>query len=140
MPGKRSWRRSFSIAASIVILLGLSAGIFYKTNTNVIQVDPEVENAQFYFASLLEQEIEKVNARSNPETQQIIDDAMQQLDKLEQDYKMLENDLKQNGNSKHLLHAMITNFQTRINLLQDVLMQIDEIENLKNNQNETTII
>lgn len=136
---RRNWWRPLSIAASIVIVFGISAGIFYNSKTTV-NVDPEIENAQFYFTSLLEQEIEKVNARNNPENQQIIDDTMQQLTKLEQDYKQLEKELRQNGNNKQILHAMITNFQTRINLLQDVLIRIDEIENFKHNENETTII
>lgn len=138
---KYYWRKPLSIAASIAVLIGVGLGISYHNMQMPATGDfPEVENTQFYFTSLLQQEIEKVNALKSPETQHIIEDAMKQINDLEQDYKQLENDLLQNGNSKQILHAMITNFQTRINLLQDVLVQIDEIKNLKNKENETTII
>ena len=58
---------------------------------------------------------------------------------MEKDYKELERNLIQGGNSKLILSAMITNFQTRINLLNAVLNQIETIKILKNNGNENTI-
>lgn len=137
---KRNWWRPLSIAASIALLICVGIGVSYNNSVSNTESFPEVENAQFYFASLLQQEIEKVNALKSPETQKIIEDAMNQISNLEQDYKQLENELIQNGNSRQILNAMITNFQTRIDLLQDVLTQIDEINNFKNNENETTII
>ena len=55
----------------------------------------------------------------------------------ENNYKELELDLINGGNSKLILSAMITNFQTRIDLLQDVLQQVEEIKNI---DHENTII
>ena len=57
---------------------------------------------------------------------------MVQLKKLKNNYGLLEKDLINGGNSKLILSAMITNFQTRIDLLQDVLDKIETIKNLKN--------
>ena len=54
--------------------------------------------------------------------------------------KRLEEDLANEGNSKQILHAMIINYQTRINLLQDVLTQIEEIKQFKTTQDENQII
>lgn len=140
-PKRRNRWKTLSIAASIAFLSCVGIGVFYNgIKTNTAEVVSEIEEAQFYFASLLQEEIEKVNAQSSPDTKQIIDDTMRQLHKLEQSYQQLRNDLMENGNSKQILHAMITNFQTRINLLQDVLIQIDEIKNLKSKEHETTTI
>ena len=55
-------------------------------------------------------------------------------------YKVLEQDLLNGGNSKLILSAMITNFQTRIDLLQDVLDQVENIKNLKNYNDENYTI
>lgn len=136
----RQWK-TLSIAASIALLVCVGVGVSYKgLETRSANDFPEVENAQFYFTSVLQQEIEKVNAMKTPDTRQIIADAMSQLAKLEEDYTLLQKDLLQNGNSKAILNAMVTNFQTRIDLLQEVLLQIDEINNFKMQKDETKII
>ncbi|MCM5663112.1 hypothetical protein [Galbibacter mesophilus] len=132
-----------SIAASVVVLM--IVGIqFFKSPTdavNAIAEEPtEVQKTQFYFASIISEEMEKIEAESTPETKKIVSDAMLQIQKLEKDYKKLEEDLANDGNSKKILHAMIINFQTRISLLEDVLDQIEEVKNLNTSNNENQII
>ena len=56
------------------------------------------------------------------------------------DYIKLEGELLNGGNSKLILSAMITNFQIRIDLLNDVLNQIETIKNLKNYNDENFTI
>ncbi len=132
---KPSWKKLFSIAASIAILAVVSIGLLNQTPSieeQVAKVSPEISNSQFYFASLIEDQITELNAENSPETQKIISDTMIQLKNLEANYTNLEKDLVAGGNSKLLLSAMITNFQTRIDLLNDVLEQIEDIKNLKN--------
>ncbi|MGB6150661.1 MAG: hypothetical protein WBG48_01610, partial [Pricia sp.] len=75
-----------------------------------------------------------------PQTRRIIDDSMAQLKKLEADYAQLEQDLVNGGNSKLLLSAMITNFRTRIDLLQDVMDKIESLKNLKKYDDTKTTI
>ena len=102
----------------------------------VAEISPEVSQTQFYFASLIEEQVRQLENESTPETQKIIDDTMIQLNKLDTNYKVLEQDLLNGGNSKLILSAMITNFQTRIDLLRDVINQIETIKNLKNYNDE----
>jgi hypothetical protein len=59
---------------------------------------------------------------------------------LETDYKKLEQDLIQGGDSKLILSAMITNFQTRIDLLREVMERVEEVKQFKNESHENTII
>lgn len=132
---KFNWWKPLSIAASLALLVAL---VYPRLDLNksveeqVAEISPEVANTHFYFASLIEQQVMELEAEETPETRKIISDTMDQLKKLEQDYKMLENELLNGGNSKLILSAMITNFQTRIDLLNDVLNQIETIKNLKN--------
>ena len=65
---------------------------------------------------------------------------MIQLNKLEINYKKLEQDLLNGGNSKLILSAMITNFQTRIDLLQEVMDKIENIKTFKNYDDENITI
>lgn len=132
---KIAWWKGVSIAASVAVLIAVSIGFFNQGSSienQVAKVSPEVSNTQFYFASLIEDQVKELQAESSPETQKIIFDTMLQLKNLETDYGRLEKELLSGGNSKLLLSAMITNFQTRIDLLQDVLEQIETIKNLKN--------
>ncbi|WP_430409458.1 hypothetical protein [Kordia sp.] len=129
------------IAAACVILLSL--GIFIGSNvqfgseTQEVTFSPEVENSQMYFASLIEEELSKVKAAEDEDTKEIIQDALLQLKRLENDYTDLKNQLIEHGDDKRILYAMVTNFQLRIDLLKNVLVQIEEIKLFKN---EDTII
>lgn len=129
------------IAAACVILLGL--GVFIGSNiqfgeeTQEVTFSPEVENSQMYFASVIEEELVKLKAAENEDTKEIIQDALLQLERLENDYTDLKNQLIEHGDDKRILYAMVANFQLRIDLLQNVLAQIEEIKLFKN---EDTII
>ncbi|MDP5230547.1 MAG: hypothetical protein NWQ38_09150 [Cellulophaga sp.] len=129
-----------SIAASVLVIFGLGF-VFLNANPSldkqVVKISPEISKTEFYFANVIQLEINKLQNENTPATKKIIDDTMLQLTKLESDYGKLENDLINGGNSKFILSAMITNFQTRIDLLADVLEQIDEIKKI---QHEKAII
>ena len=141
---KKNTFKYLSIAATLILICSLSMVLFYNSspsiNEQVVEISPEISKTEFYFANLIEQEVNKLQNESSPETKKIIADTMIQLDKLEKNYKSIESDLINGGNSKLILSAMITNFQTRIDLLEDVLNQVEEIKNIKNTDNEKTII
>ncbi|MEK6155221.1 hypothetical protein WIW50_18260 [Flavobacteriaceae bacterium 3-367] len=140
---RSSWWKPLSIAASVAILLAVGIGLFapkQSLDERMAKIAPEVSKTQFYFTSLVEEQVKLLESQSTPETQKIIDDTMIQLKKLEDNYTTLEQDLLNGGNSKLILSAMITNFQTRIDLLQDVLNQIDTIKTLKNYNDENYTI
>jgi len=142
LPNK-AWWKPLSIAASIAIICAITFGVFNSKPSleqQVAEISPEVSRTEFYFASLIEEQINELKNESTPETKKIVDDTMIQLKKLETNYTKLEQDLINGGNSKLILSAMITNFQTRIDLLQDVLNTIESIKNLKNYDNAETKI
>ncbi|MGB7393768.1 MAG: hypothetical protein WA913_05185 [Pricia sp.] len=140
---KKAWWKLLAIAASIALLCALAVGLYESQLTmeeQVAEISPEVSRTQYYFAGLIEQQVSELESKNNPQTRQVIDDAMVQLKKLESDYTRLEKDLVYGGNSKLILSAMITNFQTRIDLLEDVAHEIKTIQKLNTtNDTETTI-
>ena len=136
---KRSIWPVLAIAASFALVISVGISVFNAGNP-ANQIDPEFKKTEFYFASVLQTEMEKLEAEDSPVTKKLVEDTMIQMNKLEADYLALEKKLQQPGDQKLILHAMITNFQTRINLLQDVLQQIENIKQLKNNSDENTII
>lgn len=140
---KTAWWKPLSVAASIalVALLGYQAfGPQPSIKQQVVRMAPEVSQTEFYFANVIEQQIEVLQEEKTPETAQLVDDTLTQLQRLDKDYQSLEQDLIEGGDGKIILSAMITNFQTRIDLLKEVLSQIENIKNLKSQNDESFTI
>lgn len=140
---KQSWFswRPLSIAASVIILLGIGL-TFLQTapqDADLASVSPEMEQTQSFFTGAINQELAALQDLETPETKKMVDDALEQLTILETEYKSLKIDLKQSGQDKRVIYAMIVNFQSRIDLLKEVAAQIDELKNLKNNSNENLL-
>lgn len=128
-----------SIAATVLVLLGLAFGLFAQTPSvteQVAEISPEIGQTQYYFASLVEGQLKELEASRTPKTEKIIADALVQIKSLESNFSHLERELINGGNSKLLLSAMITNFQTRIDLLQEVMQQIENITITKDDTDE----
>lgn len=140
---KRNIWRSLSLAASFALLCVLGLQVFNtkpSLKEQVVEIAPEVSQTEFYFANLIEEQVQLLKDEKSPETAKLVDDTLLQLGKLEADYSNLEQELVNGGNSKIILNAMITNFQTRIDLLKEVLTNIENIKNLKSHDDENTII
>ncbi len=137
------WRKVLTIAASVLILFGISFSIMKLTPKKEVElatVSPQMEETQSFFTSTIEVQLEEINKISSPETTKLVSDAMEQLKKLEADYEHLKKDLFHSGNDKRVISAMIRNFQKRASLLENVLEKIDDINNFKTSKNESPII
>ena len=58
------------------------------------------------------------------------------MQELEADYEKITHELADKGENKQLIHAMITNLQTRISFLEDVLTKIENIKKIKESYHE----
>ena len=138
-----TWKPFLAIAASLVLMIS----VFTYTQQNskdlyeLANVSPEMATTQDFFANTIATELEKLDEVKSPETQKLVDDAIFQISILDAQYLELKKDLSESGNDKRVIFAMITNFQNRIDVLQSVIQQIENVNQLKNNQNEksTTI-
>ncbi|NNL15055.1 MAG: hypothetical protein HKO81_00255 [Flavobacteriaceae bacterium] len=132
VPKRIFWKPLISIAASIVLLVAL----FFGTQQEVMakdlgSVSPEMAETENFFTSTISSELAKLNGETSPETVSLIQDALKQLETLEIEYAFLKQDLAESGDDQRVIFAMISNFQNRIELLQNVLQKIEEIKQLK---------
>lgn len=142
-PNKTVWWRPLAIAASIALVCVLGVQLYQTQNSiqdQIVEIAPEVSKTEFYFASLIEAHVEQLKNEKSPETAQLVDDTLIQLKKLEKNYEQLERELINGGSGDMLLNAMIINFQTRIDLLQEVLNHVESIKTLKNQNDENFTI
>ncbi len=130
------------IAAAILILFGIFRTDFFGSpQENAVKTSPKVQETQMYFASIIKKELAKVEKEQNsPETKQLVQDALIHMAALDKDYQKLTLELEKNGESKQLIHAMITNLQTRISFLEEVLKRIESIKKIKENYHENKTI
>ena len=136
-----NWWRPLSIAASVVVIIGLGFSLLKSPEPSgeLASVSPEMEQTQTFFVTTINTEIEKLKSFETPETKAMIDHALKQITSLEEEYQLLKQDLIDSGNDKRVIYAMISNFQKRIDLLEQVVVIVEEIKNLKMNDNEITI-
>ncbi len=124
---------SFAVAASMLLIIGVS--FFYKSNEkpkNLQFASIETRQTDSIFTVLIEKELLKIKEKKSPENENIIQDALKQMKILDIDYQCIIQELKNNGENKSIILALITNLQTRISFLQNVLQHIENIEKIKN--------
>lgn len=137
------WGPVIGIAASIAVALMLFGNSFIMapgSKGELASVSPEMKETQDFYSLVIERELNAIEEEKTPENEAIINDALKQMEKLENEYSLLRKDLLNSGSDKRVIYAMINNFQQRIDLLNDVLTQIENIKSLKSQSHESTII
>lgn len=136
------WKPFLSIAASIVLLISVFTMLKPAEQVkDLASVSTEMYKTQNFFTSTISEELLKLNDERSPDTEVLIKDAMNQMKILEKEYESLKIDLTKSGDDKRVIYAMISNFQTRINILKNVMETIENVKQSKqqNNENSTTI-
>lgn len=133
------WRISV-VAAGLLLLVTVSGIMWLQLKQDLPDLSdysPEISATSQHFDRLLTQKIRLLNAENSEAAKPIVNDALIQLKQMETDYQQMELDILNGGNSNLILKAMIQNFQTRIELIESV---INQIENLKITHYENEIL
>jgi rubrerythrin len=138
---KKRWRKSYSIvaaAASVVLLLGVWLGTIFAgyQGMELAQISTEMEETQDFFVTTIANELKRVEGERNAETEQMINDSLERIARLELAYNQLSLELKENSDDQRIIMAMIDNFQQRVEILQSLLNQIEDLKSLKTQNNE----
>lgn len=141
---RKNYWYSMSIAASVLLVVGFFT--FFNSNLNKTQQKQDLEFASkqtretdSIFTAMIRLELEKVKEKKSPINQQIVSDALVQMEILDKDYEKIKQELIKNGESKQIIYAMIRNLKTRIAFLEDVLQHIENNEKLNDTTHENTI-
>ena len=119
-----------AIAASVLLFFGYWLG---NSNSNkgleLADVSPKMEETQGFYLATIHREIEVIKKQETTQNKQIIEDAFAQLEKLENNYQKLTLELKESNEDKRVVYAMISNFQRRLEVLQNLVDRLEELEN-----------
>ena len=134
-PKKRNWI-PLSLVASLFLSFGVMLYFYSNFQQEEIQLSPQVQETQDYFSSVIQSELKNLKEQKNPMTTVLITDALHEMEKLETDYEKLKKEIAKNGENKQVVFAMITNMQTRISFLQQVMEQVEQLNNFNTDKNE----
>jgi len=136
---KFSWMH---IAASVVVLLGLSFGVFKYiqpqvsgntqeiANTQTVDtkslgdISPGLKKVEDYYLASINSELSKMTY--TPETKELFDGYLIQLNELDKEYQKLSLELTESGPSELTVNALIDNLKLRLNLLYRLRSQLQE--------------
>ena len=119
-----------AIAASVLLFFGYWMGNQNMQNgLELADVSPKMEETQNFYLATIHNEIKQIESEKTPENQIIIDDAFVQLEMLEKAYQNLTLELKESNQDKRVIYAMISNFQQRLEVLQNLMNQLEEFKN-----------
>lgn len=138
------WTPLLAVAASlllVIMLTGNFTGLGFTNNQgDLANVSPEMKETQLFYSTLIKTELARLEDAKSPETEAIVNDALNQMEKLDLEYEKLKKDLVKSGQDKRVIFAMVSNLQQRIDILNNVLSRIEEIKQLKNPNNESNYI
>ncbi len=136
---KFSWLR---IAASVVVLLGLSFGAlkYFQpqvsgntqeiANTKTVDtktlgdISPGLKKVEDYYLASINLELSKMTY--TPDTKALFDGYLRQLNELDKEYQKLSLELTESGSGELTVNALIDNLKLRLNLLYRLRSQLQE--------------
>ncbi|MEX0289696.1 MAG: hypothetical protein AB3N14_11355 [Flavobacteriaceae bacterium] len=153
-PEKRNSKFIFlKIAATVLVLLSVGYFTFQQIGKNdeikttVVAKDPQVEEQKGISLGDLSPDLKKVEnyyvANINLELSQLevsqdnkilVDDFMERLEELNEEYKKLNIELNEIGPNDQTITALIKNLQLRLQLLQKLKTKLNELKSSRNEQ------
>ena len=125
-------RKIWAIAASIILLIGCFS-IFYLKNSPesteqiVAEVAPQYNDKMVQYASLIETKREEIKAIEMHDPVMYKEFATE-IEKLNQDYQNLQDELPQTPNQGELVEAMIQNLRVQLDILNRQLIIIQKVK------------
>jgi DNA repair exonuclease SbcCD ATPase subunit len=136
-PKRRLPWKWMSIAASIILAIGFFIGQNSQNEApKLSDVSSKMAEVENYFVNTINFEVRELEKSRSLETEEVIEQALEKIEKLEDDYKTFIEELSKNGKQEKVIHQMIQNYQKRLEILQNTLIQIELIKNQKTFSNE----
>ena len=137
--GHRPMRWLRIAAAVAMIFAGSTAGIYFLTGEKADrelsgkehsgrELYREIMETEQYYSRMVSDRYEELQPFlvSDPAAKEMLATDMEELDEV---YKELKEDLKDNASNPEVIEAMILNYRVKLEILEDLLYQLKEKEN-----------
>ena len=135
--------RWLRIAAAVaMIFAGSTAGIYFLTGEGIeadrhsSELYLEILETEQYYSQIVSDRYKELKPFlvSNPGAKEMLSTDMEELDEV---YEELKEDLKDNASNPEVVEAMILNYRVKLEILEDLLIQLKEKENQDYEKNES---
>ena len=144
-PKKKKYRW-LQIAASVSLIVSLSIGYLNTDteeeipirNTKEIRLgslSPEFKSIENYYTNSINYEISNLDVDEN--NKEILDSYLAKIGELTTEYTSLTKELNTKGVNDEVINALINNLQLRLQLLQRLKKQLNDLEQLNSARNES---
>ncbi len=114
-----------SKAAAVLLILGIGVLLgTYMANSNnnertLSDISPEYAEVENYYTQQVKNNINQLESKG------VDAKVLEDVQELEKEFEKLKKELGRTKNDEQIVHAMIENYRTKINILQRVLNRID---------------
>jgi len=128
----------FVLRIAALFLLISTIGVVYinrktKGSVDIASINPELAKQQSRYASIIEYKREELVQIKSQEPQ-LYHEFSTEIAKLQANYRKLQRDLKTSPNQEMTLRAMIKNMQVQADVLNQQLLIIQQLKQLKTEQ------
>lgn len=137
LPGNRWLLPLMKVAVVVVLLISITLALYYQNFDNELtleNISTELAETEKYYQSVLNKKLSQLEKILNDEQYRNVKSELKVMDK---NYMYLKEDLKLNPNDQRIIHAMLNNYQLKIDLLQQVMDQIKINKNVNTSSYDT---
>lgn len=146
---KLNWK-TIAVRVAAVVVIFIASYFFHdmmqsEKSTQIAQQQPETEDQQMQQVQILmeaevfyssqinhaKDEIFKLSGNN----QKLIADINLDMVELDEIFKELKDDLKDNSDNEEVIEAMIQNYRIKLQVLEEILMQLNKTKNQDDNEN-----
>lgn len=134
-----SW---IKIAAVLIPLFLISGYILWIPTTSkdvLANYSPELSEAESYMNYQISLKKEKLKHLKNEENQLIIENSLQEINNLKNDYQLLLEDYKKSNGNKQLKVFILSNLDIQIEILENSIQKIDYLNHYKSEYHENIL-
>lgn len=130
------------VAASLILVMSLGILLWnYRQDTpegvNLSNIDPQMARQQIQYASLIEIKRSELK-RIEKEEPELYKTFSAELKKMDASYEKLKSELPQSPNQERTVKAMIRNLEIQLEVLNQQLLIIQQINELKQEEKDET--
>jgi len=134
-----------NIAASVVILIGLSFGAYQfigadpavkipqqtVASTSALGgLSPQLKKVEDYYLANINLELSKMKV--TPDSKELFDGYLERLEELNKEFSVLDKELTESGPNEQTVNALIDNLKIRLNLLYRLKEKLSELNESNN--------
>lgn len=141
---KKTFTFGYVLKAAVVAILVVLSGLWVYDNINetkinkgiaLSEISPEYGEVEMYYTQLVNQKYGEIKQSTSLDSLQK-EILVHELNNMDSIYENLKKDLTANPNDKRVINAMIQHYQLKVEVMNQILNQLQQVQNTNNNKIE----